>query len=330
MNLLEKENINLSSSVREYVKKENGVEFKMSNHFDQGHRKVLAEAIRKQYAGLELHHEVKNNIDNLEKSNSVTIVTGHQLCLAGGPLFLFYKICSTIALSKKWSDSLKGYNVVPVFWLASEDHDLNEIRRFWFKENWVELGPEVSGIAGDFPTDFFSQWLNTEIERHSEFTSLLQIAYSKFETNAESFRFWINEIFGENGVVCIDGNEESLKQLALPLFQKELEEQFVNAGVEIQNEKLRTENQTPAIQPRKLNLFHINQGQRFRLEIEGENIVEVNSNEVLSKAELLAEVKGLSPNVLLRPVYQEFLLPNLAYVGGSGELEYWIQLPEVF
>ncbi|MFM7722493.1 MAG: bacillithiol biosynthesis cysteine-adding enzyme BshC, partial [Bacteroidota bacterium] len=293
-------------------------------------RDTLVQALTQQYKGFEFSISVKENIEALREGNSMTIVTGHQLCLAGGPLFLFYKISSVIACASELNKKQKGIRYIPVFWMASEDHDLKEISEFYFKGEHIHLGAEAYGMAGDFPTHYFREWLNGLNGQSNEFMDLLKSAYSKYERNADATRYWMNAVFGEDGLICIDANSAELKELARPLFEKELQTLFIHEAVERQNEKLKLKGFEPAINPRSCNLFLIQDGNRERLERVGDEFRTVTSQQHYSLEQLKSNLTIISPNVLCRPMYQECILPNVAYIGGPGELAYWIQLEDAF
>ena len=101
--------------------------------------------------------------------------------------------------------------------------NLKEISEFYFKGERIHLGAEANGIAGEFPTHYFREWLNGLNGQSNEFMDLLKSAYSKYERNADAMRYWVNAVFGDDGLICIDANSAELKELARPLFEKELQ-----------------------------------------------------------------------------------------------------------
>ena len=332
MKVQQQKSISLSPALQDFFASidTKNQEFKSEISFSIEKRDTLVQALKQQYKGFEISIPVTENIEALREGNSMTIVTGHQLCLAGGPLFLFYKICSVIALAKEQNRKQSSIRYIPVFWMASEDHDLKEISEFYFKGESIHLGAEAGVIAGDFPTNNFLEWLNGLNGESNEIIDLFKIAYSKYERNSDAMRYWVNSIFGEDGLICIDANNPELKEMARPLFEKELHEFFIYESVEKQNEKLRLKGFEPAINPRNCNLFLIQNGIRERLEFQENEFRTVRSKQYVSTEKLKSNLNALSPNVLFRPLYQEWILPNAAYVGGPGELAYWIQLEEAF
>lgn len=332
MNVQQQKSISLPLALQDFFASNDpqNQEFKSEISFSIEKRDTLVQALKQQYKGFEISIPVKENIEALREGNSMTIVTGHQLCLAGGPLFLFYKISSVIACACELNRKQNGVRYIPVFWMASEDHDLKEISEFYFKGERIHLGVEAHGMAGEFPTVFFREWLNELKGQSNEFMDLLKSAYSKYERNADAIRYWVNAVFGEDGLICIDANSAELKELARPLFEKELQTLFIHEAVERNNEKLKLKGFEPAINPRSCNLFLIQDGIRERLERVGNEFRTVTSHQYYSIEQLKSNLTIISPNVLCRPMYQECILPNAAYIGGPGELAYWIQLEDAF
>jgi bacillithiol biosynthesis cysteine-adding enzyme BshC len=298
--------------------------------FPPDRREVLVKVLKEQYNDLNMGIKVNENIAALLQPNASTVVTGHQLCLAGGPLFLLYKISSTVALANELNNAQNEERFIPVFWMASEDHDLKEISEFYFKGEKIHLGIDEEGIAGEFPTLHFKLWLENLSGQSNELIELLKQAYSKYNRNVDAMRYWIHAIFGEDGVVCLDANHSELKEVARPLFERELDELFIHEAVRKQNLVLKNKGYEPAIEPRKCNLFLIQNGKRERLESSENEFSTVHSKQLFLREELKSNLQALSPNVLCRPLYQQYILPNVAYIGGPGELAYWMQLNQAF
>ena len=333
--------LNQSNVVRTFVSdfftKENCIAAARNRSFSTENRTVLTAQLEKQYEGLRRSDAVRNNIQSLHSLSSFTVVTGHQICSAGGPLYLIYKIFSSIRMTQELNASQNEFHFVPVYWMATEDHDIEEIRHFHYGNEKVELATEFQGIAGELPSEEFLSWLN-EKRADGKFneiglSELFIQAYSK-ENFTEATRFWVNELLGEYGVVCIDGNDSSLKELASSLFIKEIQEQFIFTEVSKTNLEIENSGYNPSIQPRNFNLFCLkNESGRIarkRIDFNGEVFQSSDSKQQLTADELNETRRQLSPNVLLRPLYQETILPNIAYIGGPSELAYWLQLKNAF
>ena len=333
--------LNQSEQVRTFVSdffsKENCISAARNRLFSNESRDVLVAQLNAQYANDIASDEVKKNILALQSESSFTVVTGHQICSAGGPLYLIYKIFSAIRITQELNASQDEFHFVPVYWMATEDHDIEEIRHFHWGNEKIELSTEFEGIAGELPTEDFLSWLN---EKRAEgkfndigLSELFIQAYSK-KNFTEATRYWVNELLGEYGVVCIDGNDSALKELAIGLFEKEIQEKFVFSEVSKTNLELENSGYTPNIQPRNFNLFWLknesDQITRKRIDLKGEVFQTSDTEKQFSSEDLMQLRRELSPNVLIRPLYQETILPNIVYVGGPSELGYWLQLKNAF
>ena len=328
---------NVQPFISDFFTKENCITAARKRSFPNESRQVLVAQLNHQYAKEIVSEEVKKNILSLQSESSFTVVTGHQICAAGGPLYLIYKLFSAIRITQELNASQKEFHFVPVYWMATEDHDIEEIRHFHLGNEKVELATSFEGIAGELPTEDFLSWLN---EKRAEgkfneigLSELFIQAYSQ-KNFAEATRYWVNELLGEYGMVCIDGNNSALKELASGLFEKEIQEKFVFSEVSKTNAALENSGYNPNIQPREFNLFWLKENgelkTRKRIDQNGAQFQTSDGERYFTKQELNEISDVLSPNVLLRPLYQETILPNIAYIGGPSELGYWLQLKNAF
>lgn len=301
------------------------------------HRDLLNTVLNQQNKSITLSETTRKNIELLKKANTVCVTTGHQLALMSGPLFVTYKILTTIKLANEYSKLFPETNFVPVFWLASEDHDKAEIDHFSIHGKDFHWETEQTGAVGEFNCDgilALVEKIENEINGlDKNLISILKKAYS-LPNLSDTTRFLLNELFGEFGLVIVDGNDTELKKLMAPVVEKEINEKIVFNNVSKANSKLISAGFEPAINPRELNLFLLTQNDRKRLEFTSEGIKTVDDSLKWTKNEFLEfankNPEKISPNVLMRPVYQETVLPNIAYVGGPAETEYWLQLDELF
>ena len=328
---------NVRPFISDFFTKENCISAAGNRSFSNEKRTVLSAQLIQQYQQLFLSDKLKKNIQSLLSENTFTVVTGHQICAAGGPLYLIYKLFTAIRITQELNASQSEFHFVPAYWMATEDHDIEEIRHFHWGNEKVELATEFEGIAGELPTEEFLSWLN---EKRAEgkfneigLSELFIQAYSK-NNFAEATRYWVNELLGEYGVVCIDGNDRSLKELASGLFEKEIQNQFIFSEVSKTNAALENSGYNPNIQPREFNLFWLKENGelkiRKRIDKNGAQFQTSDHERYFTKQELNGISDELSPNVLLRPLYQETILPNIAYIGGPSELGYWLQLKNAF
>lgn len=315
-----------------------------NKQFSKGNRLVLSSALRSQYAkdGLKLNklQVVSENIDLLEYDSSFTITTGHQLNLFTGPLYFLFKIASVIKLTKELKKLHPESNFIPVYWMATEDHDFEEINYFNFKGKKFQWNTDQSGAVGrmnlegldsvytEFSKEFVDYSSNGE-----QLKKLFETAYTKHENLAAATRYLANELFSSHGLVIVDGDDVKLKKMFSAVVERELTTGFSYSKVSETNQNLE-EGYKIQVNPREINLFYLKDSLRERIEKQGTNYTVVNSEISFSEVEILKELEDhperFSPNVILRPVYQETILPNLAYIGGGGELAYWFQLKTTF
>jgi bacillithiol biosynthesis cysteine-adding enzyme BshC len=317
------------------------VEAHANRTMDAGVRNVLVTTLRKQYEGIVHTEKTEANIGKLLLADTSTITTGHQLCLATGPLYVMYKIASTIALAARLSAEVKSGAVVPVLWLASEDHDVEEINHAWIGKERITWNAPLRHPVGTLPTEGLREALDGLCELlqpsalRDEIRTLLADCATNVTTYAQSFRKLIHALFGAEGLVIIDASDASLKQLFVPVMTRELREGIAQQVVTSTNKKLLAAGYSPQVNPRSVNLFTLSPDQRQRLDRNEEGMIaEVDGIRSGTAEEWVKQCENrpesLSPNVLLRPVYQESILPNIAVIGGPGEIAYWLQLAELF
>ena len=313
-----------------------------ATHFPDAHREVLYSALKHQYKGTAMTSETESHLKKLKEPITFTVVTGHQLNLFTGPLYFIYKIISTINLTKDLKKAYPKYNFVPIYWMATEDHDFEEINYFNFGGKKLQWNRDASGAVGHLKTDglvdvleAFSNALGSSTNAE-QLKKLFRKAYLEHDTLTDATRYLANELFGEYGLVILDGDDASLKELLIPYAQKDI---FENVSFEKVSETVAKISELPEkygiqVNPREINYFYLKDGLRERI-IEQEGTYYIDNSELrFSKDELLAELKQyperFSPNVIARPLYQEVILPNLCYIGGGGEIAYWLELKTMF
>jgi bacillithiol synthase len=297
--------------------------------FPQEKREVLHQELKQQYASLDLHPEVRQNLELLWEPNTFTVTTGHQLNIFTGPLYFVYKIITAINTCRELKNAYPDYNFVPVYWMATEDHDFEEISYFNLFGKRYEWETEQKGAVGRFSTEGIEQVLEALPERYS----LFEEAYRNHGTLADATRYLTHALFGEYGLVSIDADSAVLKRLLIPVIREDLFEQLSHQKVEEVNERL-SQYYKPQVQSREINLFYLDEGLRERIVQEGERYQVLNTKLSFTREEIAQEVdrspEKFSPNVILRPLYQEMILPNVCYVGGGAEVAYWLQLKALF
>lgn len=304
--------------------------------FSDEKREQLVQTLKKQYTGVEIHQTVETNIELLANSNTFTVVTGHQMVAMTGPLYFIYKIAHVIRSTEELKKIHPEYNFVPIFWMASEDHDYDEVKSFHLFNRTITWETEQTGPVGRFEMKDWEPVIEqlTELFKNHPDSELMNLL-NGFNGNhyAEAFRKLVNHLVGRYGVVIIDGDDAVLKRSFLPYMKKEVQEQFSFKAITQTTDQLIQRGGKQQIVPREINLFYIEKGIRERLVANGEQI-EITGKGTYSVPEILEWMERapeeFSPNVSLRPLYQEVILPNLCYVGGAGELNYWLQLKGVF
>ena len=298
--------------------------------FCQDKRDTLVEVLTKQYQSFEITKTVIENISLLKKENTYTITTGHQLNIFTGPLYFLYKIVTVINTCKQLKVKYPQHNFVPVYWMASEDHDFEEISYFNLDGKKYTWQTDQTGAVGHFDPSSIDHLLKQMPGEHP----LFKKAYLNHSTLAEAVRYYVNELFGREGLVVIDADEHRLKAQFAFVIEDDL---FTHSAEKLVNEnrqQLQSLGYKTQVHARKINLFYLEENTRNRIEKKGDYYIVVDTDLKFSTDEIKRMVKNMpqrfSPNVILRPLYQEVILPNLAYVGGPSEAVYWLQLKSVF
>lgn len=298
--------------------------------FPAAHRTVLFENLQKQYEGFTISTMVSENISLLRNEKTFTVTTGHQLNIFTGPLYFIYKIITVINTCKKLKAKYPEFDFVPVYWMASEDHDYDEIKHFKLYGNKHVWETNQTGAVGRFNTKGLDELAN---ELPGD-VRLFQEAYSKCKTLSHSVRYYVNELFGKEGLLVLDADSPALKMLFRDAMEKDILHQSNKTVVDETNAQLNDLGYKTQVYCREVNFFYLDSGIRNRIEKNGNEFKVIDTHLSFSIDEmkkLIREDPGkLSPNVILRPLYEETILPNLAYIGGPAEVIYWLQLKEVF
>ena len=306
-------------------------------------RNVLIEVLRKQYSklenGISSSDKTQKNIDLLGKATTFTVSTGHQLNIFTGPVYFIYKIISAINLSVSLKQRFPQYDFIPVYWMASEDHDLEEINHIHLFGKKIEWKPEGKGASGRTSSKGIPAVISNLKElfqNHNSTDRLLKLfstAYNEKNNLTEATRIIIHELFSEFGLVTLNADDPLLKKL----FRSEMEDDAINhTSFKLVEETVREleKKYKAQVHPREINLFYLRENFRERIVEEAGTFKVLNSELKFSREELINEIKNkpelFSPNVVLRPLYQEKVLPNIAYVGGPAEISYWLQYKKMF
>jgi bacillithiol biosynthesis cysteine-adding enzyme BshC len=293
--------------------------------FSSEQRSLLVERLRAQYGSMLLGPKVEASLQALAQEDCLTITTGHQPVLLGGPLFSIYKIITTIQLARQLAEE-SGKPVVPIFWMATEDHDFEEIQSVQVFGKKVTWDSPQGGAVGRFPTSGIAPLLQAiGLENEAKL-------YEENGDLASATRSLMHQWFQEEGLVVLDGDDPYLKATFVERMLEELQLQKAAIAIQKSNDRLTSLGYKVQAHARPINLFWLGEHSRERIvpSDEGYSIGEAAFTSEEMEAMARSKPECLSPNALLRPLYQEWLLPNVAYVGGPGEIAYWLQLKPVF
>ncbi|MCS3867881.1 bacillithiol biosynthesis cysteine-adding enzyme BshC [Chryseobacterium ginsenosidimutans] len=308
------------------------------NSFTSSQRNILSSTLERQLSGLKLSSKQTENIDHLRFPNTFTITTGHQLNLFSGSAFFVYKILQTIKTCTYLKQNFPDFNFVPVYWMASEDHDFVEINHFKTENNYYEINGKSGGAVGriEINDTFFISEFEKEFKDSifgTELILMVKEAYKVGNTLTEAIKTLVNRLFSEFGLLILDGDSKELKNQIKDTFKDELLNFSLHKNSKEKVDFLTRKYGKVQVNPREINLFYLSET-RDRIDFDGQKYIIVDKNIHFTKEDILNELENypekFSPNALMRPVYQETVLPNLAYIGGNAEIMYWLELKDYF
>ena len=301
-------------------------QIQQKSDFSASKRATLVKVLKKQYADQTCHVNFETLLDN----KTFTVTTGHQLNLFTGPLYVIYKIVSTINLAKKLKQQFPDYHFIPVYWMATEDHDWDEINHFHCFGKKYTFETNQKGPVGRFTLEEMPAFLASFPEK----VELFEQAYSMGKTLTDAVRMYMHALFPNENLICMDGDDPALKREFIHAMEADLLHFNHLDLVNEKNQELEKLGYKPQIHAREINFFYLGEGFRERIECQNGRYKVVHSAIEWTKEELQNELnehpERFSPNVVLRPLYQEIILPNLAYLGGGAEVAYWLQLKGIF
>lgn len=293
-------------------------------------RKLLVEVITEQYSNGSCRLPVAS-CQLLLDENTFSVCTGHQLCLFTGPLYFIYKIISTINLADELKKKYSAYNFVPVYWMASEDHDFDEVNHINFFGRKIEWNKKPGGPVGKFSTAGIAEVISElklaldDSKNAAELITLFENAYVNHSDYASATRFLVNELFGKYGLVILDADDKRLKNEFREIIRDDI---FNHTNFKLVNKtiaELKSSGYDAQVTPREINFFLLSK--KFRGWID---VAKVQSEPEEWKKKLMEETERFSPSVITRSLYQQQILPNLAYVGGPAEISYWLEYKAMF
>jgi bacillithiol synthase len=296
-------------------------------------RQTLVATLKRQYKGVE-----NTQIESLLSEKTFTVTTAHQPSLFTGPLFFIYKIFSTINLANTLKMAYPDYHFVPVFVIGGEDHDFEEvnfINIFNKKLVWERENTE-GGAVGMMKTESLRRALDElksvlgDSDNAQHIFQIIEKSYTQNAVYQDATQDLLTQLFNAYGLVILNMNDADLKRLFIPIMKKEILEQVSKPLVEHTQNELAALGFKAQAFPREINLFYLRENLRERIVYENGIYKALNTDfQWVTTESILEELEKtpqyFSPNVVLRPLYQECVLPNLAYVGGGGELAYWLE-----
>ncbi len=316
------------------------------------HRAEVATVLAEQNQQFGASEKTFEHLKEFSNPKTFAVVTGQQVGMLGGPLYTIYKTITAIKLARQLNMTTPGYKFVPVFWLEGEDHDFEEVRHVGLlnpegipvKVEYLIGGKPLernAGAVGDIALDTYLTTFFGELQKclpATEFRGalidLLSGSYAPQTTFNRAFARLLNRYFSDEGLIFISPNDSRLKKIVSPIFQKEITELPKVSQLIIQRSAELEEQYHAQIKTKALNLFMFHKGGRYMIEPRENDFSLKGTRHYLSKEELLriaAETPELlSPNVALRPVCQDLLLPTVVYVAGPSEIAYFAQLKPVY
>ncbi len=330
----------------EYLK-----QFKSITESPREFRGDISKIISTQYGSLTPSQKTNENIASLKEKNTLAVVTGQQLGILGGPLYTFYKIITAIKLAEHLKERYDAYNFVPVFWLEGDDHDFDEVRSIGilnesnefekiFYEDEMQDEETRSSVGYLIIKETISSFFDNldknlrDTEFKPDFLKRIKEIYSNGKSFKQSFKELIFWFFDKYGLIIFDPQDVIIKNLLKPVFKKEINDFRTHTEKLVQVSATLEELYHAQVKVRPVNLFYSTEGGRFLIEpVENEfrlrrkrkkfTIEEIND-------EINNHPENFSPNVLLRPICQDYLLPTAFYIGGPSEISYFAQITPLY
>ena len=303
-------------------------------------RAVLVEQLKEQYKSIRISEKLKDNIQALLSNNTFTICTAHQPNIFTGHLYFIYKILHAIKLSEELATAINDKKFVPVYYMGSEDADLDELGEVYINGSNYKWKTAQKGAVGRMVIDKeFIKIIDAiagqlAVEKFGEkIIQSIRLCYKENSTVEQATFEFVHSLFDKYGLVILMPDNAIFKNEFKAIVKRELAEQFSEKVVTATVENFPQEYKVQAA-GREINLFYLKDNLRERIEKDGSGFKVANTNFHFSSSEMDAEVDSnperFSPNVILRPVFQETILPNVAFIGGGGEIAYWLELKKVF
>jgi bacillithiol synthase len=343
--------------VRKYYSVSFSDDNELRSHFEKvaaninPRRSELVELLRSQNSRLNNSTEHPALLELLGRENAVCVVTGQQVGLFCGPLYTLFKTISAIKLAGELKERFPEFEFVPVFWLEGDDHDLEESNHIHllnassevvrveaiFTNGETDNLKPLSEIRFDASVEQVFQQIDALLpvtEFKAALMQMLTSSYKEGETYTTAFAATLTRVLGKNTILFLDPFDTAAKRMLKPIFEKEFQS-FPRTSEEVIRQSAELEEDYHVqVKPRVLNLFYLDEGNRRGLEPIGNGFSLRGTKRKLMPEQvrtiLESRPESFSPNVVLRPICQDYILPTAAYVAGPGEIAYFAQLKGVY
>ncbi len=304
------------------------------------HRADLCKVLEAQMKELDLSEKQLENLKKLNQKNTCTVTTGHQLNLYTGPLYFMYKILQTAKCASELNSKITDYHYVPIFWMASEDHDFEEINHCFVNHTQIHWHTEQKGAVGRFELsgiESVKEQLFQVLGKQpysAKIQEIIDSSYQANETLSRATRKLVHALCKDFGILILDADDSKLKKLFSSNIKEELTNSALQKSTQPTLKNLDSKGYHIQANPRDINLFYFSKWGRNRIEGYNDLFQIVNTPLQFTEKEIVQELENhpenFSPNALMRPLYQECILPNVCYIGGAGEIAYWLELKAYF
>jgi bacillithiol synthase len=302
-------------------------------------RNLLVKALKEQYKGLPVQEAVLKNLESLTGKNTFTVTTAHQPAIFTGNLYFIYKILHVIKMAALFADRYPDKQFVPVFFMGSEDADLDELGHIYLDNEKLMWDTKQTGAVGRMHAEGLEKIIlriEGEFAGHAhgpELIQLLKDCYGDAENIQQATVRLLHQLFGCYGLIVLISDNRLLKSAMRGIFKDDLTN-HIPYKITGQNIQALSEHFEAQANPREINLFYMRDDIRERLEWKDGRYRVLNTPIHFSPEEMEKELaifpERFSPNVILRGLYQETILPNIAFVGGGGETAYWLEFKPLF
>ncbi|GAA4307881.1 bacillithiol biosynthesis cysteine-adding enzyme BshC [Compostibacter hankyongensis] len=302
-------------------------------------RSLLVRELQQQYAELDVPDAVKDNIRRLEHNDTFTVCTAHQPNIFTGYLYFIYKIVQAIRLAEQLKERYPGRYFVPVYYMGSEDNDLEELNVIRLEGQTLRWETDQQGAVGRMRTEGLEPLIAAAEQRiginehTAEIVDLLREAYLGQPDIQSATRYLVNALFGRYGLVVVVADTPGFKQAIRKVLEEELFSHSSYPVVQDTIGRLSAHYHAQA-HPREINLFYLRDQLRERIVKEDGHWQVLHTDIRFTREALMAELdthpERFSPNVILRGILQESILPDVAFIGGGGEIAYWLELKSLF